>query len=139
MYFSTFFEHLMCSFFLQFCSHLKMILFIEEKTVGRWEWSWCPFVCFKGCWNHILQLCSPSTYYFLKFCCTSNQAFSRQHHRPQSLCSDFCLPFWYHMELCCRSGSKKFLYIYSGNAFRLVYPSLTQQKQHILTRMWPYS
>jgi len=44
-----------------------MLLFIEEKSVGRFEWSCCPlFVCFKVCWNHILQLCSLSTYYFVK-------------------------------------------------------------------------
>ena len=46
--------------------HNKMVLVIEEKSVGRFEWSWCHFSCFKGCWNHILQLCSHLTCHSLK-------------------------------------------------------------------------
>jgi len=66
--------------FLQFCSRLKiengaflkmavnlhkyLVWVIEEKSVSRIEWSWCPFACFKGCRNHILQLYSPFDLHF---------------------------------------------------------------------------
>jgi len=38
---------------------MAAILHKHCKLVGRFEWPWCPFACFKGCWNHKVWLCSP--------------------------------------------------------------------------------
>ena len=109
--------------------HKQLVLVIEEKSVGRFEWYWCHFACFKGCLSNIWRSCSPLTCHFLKMllqalrfaidfklCCTSSLVFCLRvngtgpgHCVPPSV----CLPFWYCMEPSCRSDSKKFLSIYS--------------------------
>ena len=129
-----------------------MILVIEEKSVRRFEWSWCPFVCFKGYWNHILRLCTPSTCHFLKLMSHALRlAISLSLCRISSLV--FCAPtpsapvplyrllsvfcFWYHMYLSCMSGSKNFICIYSGiwlsAWFTQVWPG---KKQFALGRLY---
>ena len=101
-----------------------MVLVIEEKSVGRFEWSWCLFACFKGCCNHILQLCSPLNCHFLKIMLHLWPSVLRVNAiGPGPFVSpSFRLPYWYHMELSFRPGSQTFLFIYSGICFSLGLP-----------------
>jgi len=119
-------SHLTPFFKMAVVLHKRLVLVIDVKSVGRFEWSWCPFACFKGCWNHILQLCSPSTCNFLTLCCTSSLVFCESMSSVPFLVSRLVSAFivgivW---SLAVGLAARSSYLSIPGFAFSLFYPSL---------------